>query len=1032
MREKKRWEDQGLLHINRRESHTDFRRPDQGRRLSLDGSWKFLYLEAPEYSPDGYYEEGLDDCNWDTIQVPSNWQMEGYGKLHYTDVLYPFPINPPFVPGMNPTGIYRRQFILTDEWLKERMVLYLGGISSAYDIWINGCHCGYGKVSRLSAEYEINHLIRAGINTIVIRVYQWSDGSYLEDQDEWWLSGIFRSVELYREPLEGIADLQVDAGLTEDYRSGIAAVHVKLNQKPAKEPTTYTIRCGVYDADGKTMIAQVSESIRVGKEETQNKSIVTLRAEIDDVALWTAETPNCYVVKAELMAEGQVLDRAEATIGFRSVKVSGSTITINGTPVLLNGVNLHDFDPKRGQAVLREVVEEDIRMMKQHNMNTVRCSHYPKQDWFYDLCDTYGLYVIDEADLEDHGFEWVKKYAWLAEDEAWLPAFKDRVLRMVEKHRNHPSIIMWSLGNESSMGSNFDKAAEAVRKMDSTRLIHYEGDSLADACDVYSTMYTGVEALRNIGTREDCHNKPHFHCEYAHAMGNGPGNLSAYQELYRSMERLSGGCVWEWYDHGIYSETKEGESYYRYGGDFKDEPNNSNFCIDGLLMPDRRPSPGLLECKQVMAPVEIKQDDRIAGHILIKNWYDFISLSHLDLVFRIQADDKELASVSIPCPKVNPGQLSSEKIPLSPIEAVRGTDYYLNITVCYRGATSFCEAGYEMCRYQFLLPEDFLLYVEEASDYLQLSAPKDTAFDPLAVEDGSVCFTVGNSRTRLCINRLTGRVSNFYSHDKELMKEGPRVVIDRALIDNDMYKKDDWYSLYFIQHSDEQLEELSWEKQEDCVRIDILTHFSCANQTWGFKCHYAYVLHEDGRLTLTLTARSFAWTPLVPNKIPRIGLEFTVPGTFREVEYYGMGPGENYRDSGKAAYMGVYCCDVEDMHTNYVVPQENGHREQVGWLALKATEQALLIAAQNPVGINVHNYTQNMLNTAKHSVQLERTEDITVVLDAKHSGLGSNSCGQEQLFEHTVGINDFSLHLAFMGSKSDEVIGKSKTLRRTI
>lgn len=1028
MREKKRWEDQALQHMNRRESHTDFSRPDKDRIISLDGLWKFLYLEAPEYSPKGYYEEGLKDSSWDTIPVPSNWQMEGYGKLHYTDVLYPFAINPPFVPSMNPTGIYRRKFTLSDEWIKEKTVLYLGGISSAYDIWINGCHCGYGKVSHLSAEYEISHLLRTGVNTIVIRVYQWSDGSYLEDQDEWWLSGIFRSVELHREPAECIADLKVDAGVSDDYKTGFAEFNVRINVSHYEGlDGPYKIRCTVYEEkNGETIAADISRNY-VCAEEAQKHGVISMRAVIQDVRLWTAETPNCYYVKAELLAGGSVLDTAEVTVGFRKISVSGSTITINGKAVLLNGANLHDFDPKRGQAVLRQVVEEDIRMMKQHNMNTVRCSHYPKQDWFYDLCDIYGLYVIDEADLEDHGFEWVKKYAWLAEDETWLPAFKDRILRMVAKHRNHPSVIMWSLGNESSMGRNFSKAAEAVREMDLSRLIHYEGDSLADISDVYSTMYTRVDALKNIATRGDCHNKPHFHCEYAHAMGNGPGNLSAYQELYRTMERLSGGCIWEWYDHGIYSETKEGEPYYRYGGDFEDEPNNSNFCVDGLLQPDRTPSPGLLECKKVMAPVEIKLDDRIAGNILMKNWYDFINLNHLELIFQIQADDKELASVSIPCPFVAAGQRISEKIPLAPIDAVKGTDYYLNITVRYRYDTAFCKSGYEMCRYQFLLPENYLLYIEETDADIKASAP-----EALVAEDNGVCLTVQNSRTKLCINRITGRLMSYCTYGDELMKNGPHVVIDRAQIDNDMYKKEDWYNLYFIQHSDEQLEEMNWQEGEESVSIDIRTHFSCANQAWGFKCHYAYVLYEDGRLNLNLKAESFAWAPLVPLKIPRVGLELTVPGALRTVKYYGKGPGENYRDSSKAAYMGVFGCDVEDMHTSYVLPQENGHREQVGWLALQSAEQALLIAAGIPIGINVHNYTQDMLNTAKHTYELQRAEDIMVALDASHSGLGSNSCGEEQLYENTVGINDFELHLAFLGTENEEVIRKSKALRRTI
>lgn len=1027
MREKKHWEDPALLHINRRESRTDFVRPEEDRKKTLNGVWKFLYVEAPEYSPEGFYDEAFDDGGWDEIPVPSNWQLQGYGKMHYTDVLYPFSINPPFVPSLNPTGIYRRQFTLDEKWTSERTVLYLGGANSAYDIWVNGKHAGYGKVSRLSGEYDISPFVRAGDNTVTIRVYQWSDGSYLEDQDEWWLSGIFRPVELIREPLCCIADVVAQAELAKDKSTGLLEVTVKT--EGLKD--SGMLKCSVYEegCDTALFVKQEKVSPECGESGACGMcSTTNIEADIPDVRPWTAETPNLYRIEVELFDGTARLDAAVVRTGFRNIRIEGNTFTVNGKAVLLNGVNLHDFDPERGQAVLKENVEADIRMIKQHNFNTVRCSHYPKQDWFYDLCDSYGLYVVDEADLEDHGFEWIQKYSWLAEDESWLPAFKDRILRMVKKHRNHPSIIMWSLGNESSMGKNFAETADALRELDSSRLVHYEGDSLADVSDVYSTMYSRVDALKKIGTREDFHNKPHFHCEYCHAMGNGPGNLDVHQKLYRTMERLQGGCIWEWYDHGILTKTDSGEIYYRYGGDYGDEPNNSNFCVDGLLMPDRKPSPGLLECKQVMAPVEIWLDDRMEGHVRIKNWYDFISLDHLELQFQIQADDTILKSEICVFPEILPGQTGGMKIPFDSIEAEEGTDYYLNISVRYREASDYCESGYEMCRYQYLLPECFLSHGKGNSS----PAVWFTGGEPLRVKAEATRLTVENSRSRICLDRVTGRVLEFVSQGCQWMKAGPRIVIDRALIDNDMFKKEDWYNLYYIQHSEEQLEDMSWEEGQDCVNIHVHTHFSCFNQAWGFKCHYVYRMYGDGRLYLELEAKSFQWAPLVPEKLPRVGIELTVPGAFRTVEWYGKGFGENYSDSEQAVQMGVYRCDVEDMHTNYVFPQENGHRGQVRWLSLQDKENALLVTAEHPIGINVHNYTQEELSKAKHRHELKKHDDITVVLDARHSGLGSNSCGEDQLFENTVGVNDFKLHLAFCKAESDLTIQRARELKRTM
>ena len=1022
MRAKKRLEDESLLHINRLESRTDFCRCMDGYEMSLDGNWSFLYLEAPEYSPEGFFEESFDDSGWDSIPVPSNWQMKGYGKMHYTDVLYPFSIHPPYVPSENPTGIYRRSFTLPDTWTEDRIILRFGGVSSAYDVWVNGSHCGYGKVSRLSAEYDISGLVRAGKNEITVRVYRWSDGSYLEDQDEWWLSGIFRSVQLRREPRLGIFDFLAQGRLVRNYQDGVMDLKFTLNREPedaaAKE---IRIACSIEEAvapgaTASTVSPVSGETLVLGKE-------ASLSLELPAVKPWTAETPNLYRITARLLTDGECADEAEVVTGFRNVEVRGDIITINGKKVLLNGVNHHDFDPENGQAVRREVIEDDIRMMKRCNINIVRCSHYPKQDWFYELCDTYGLYVIDEADLEALGFEWIKRYDWLNQLESWLPAYLDRSIRMVKKHRNHPSIIMWSLGNETDTGSNFVKAAAEVKALDPSRLIHYESDSKADISDVYSTMYSRLEKLKEIAVRGDCHNKPHFHCEYAHAMGNGPGNLAEYQKLYRTYDRLQGGCIWEWYDHGIRTKAEDGSTYYRYGGDFGDQPNNSNFCVDGLLMPDRTPSPGLLEVKQVFAPIEITECDLKNGEVLLKNWYDFITPDHLELAWEVQADDRVLQQGTLPLPPAEPRETVKLTVPFSEISPEPDTEYYVNLSVRYREDTRCCEKGYEMCRYQFLLPWSAGQNGEAASESILKTG------SPLLISDSATRLTVENDQIAVTFNRVTGRLETLETGGALRIKSGPHVVIDRAEIDNDMYIKEDWYNLYYIQHLEEQLESFVWTQEDGKIRVLIETHVSCWNQAWGFACRYDYLIRPEGRLDLALSAVSFAEAPLVPAKLPRAGIEFTVPGSHRTVSWYGKGFGENYSDSSAAAFMGVYRCDVEDLHTSYVFPQENGHRERVKWLSLSDGDDALLVASEQPVGMNVHNYTMEALRKAKHSCELVRSEDLTVNLDARHSGLGSNSCGQEQTYGHTVGVNDFAMTLAFETVSPEHIIAESKKLR---
>ncbi|MDO4471105.1 MAG: glycoside hydrolase family 2 TIM barrel-domain containing protein, partial [Bacillota bacterium] len=475
MREKKRWENEELLHIGRRESHTDFRSHSKTTyRLSLDGVWRFLYLKAPEYSPKGFEAVLYEDENWDCLEVPSCWQLKGYGNMHYTDVWYLFPINPPFVPSENPTGIYRKTVNVPEEWLGRRNILRFEGVSSAYDVWVNGEHVGYSKVSRLSSEFDITQYLHGGNNQITVRVYQWSDGTYLEAQDMWWYSGIFRSVSLLSEPKCAFRDYQVDADLTGNYTQGI------LKQRIWTEEAEYV--CW-------TLFDQKGSCIEEGKAEVI-EGYAQCETMIDSVKKWSAEEPNLYDLCAKLYKNGQIQDEITIKIGFRKIEIKGCNFTVNGQPILLSGVNMHDFSPNGGGTVNSDVIEQDMRLMKQHNINAIRCSHYPKQPYFYELCDFYGFYVIDEADLETHGFEWIEKYEWLNEEVSWKAAYCDRSVRMVKEHRNHPCILMWSLGNESSTGTNFTASAAAIREIDSTRLIHYESDYDADITDVYSTMYT--------------------------------------------------------------------------------------------------------------------------------------------------------------------------------------------------------------------------------------------------------------------------------------------------------------------------------------------------------------------------------------------------------------------------------------------------------------------------------------------------------------------------------------------------------------
>lgn len=961
-----------LEHIGRREARTEFYK-DSACRMNLNGEWRFLYLEAPELSPRDFMNKGTDK-GWDTIDVPSVWQLRGYDKMHYTDVLYLFPINPPFVPTENPTGIYKKTIHLSKKWVQNDTLLKFHGVDSAFDVWVNGIHAGYSKVSRLPSEFDITEYVQEGDNDITVRVYKWSDGTYLEDQDMWWLSGIYRDVELINEQKDSIIDCSVDGDLDSSYKNGILRVALTTKQETSK--VSWKL-----EREGQKITGGVFQTKR-GKAHLEEM--------IPDADLWTAETPNLYELTVSA-GNHEVIVR----VGFRKIEIKDNNFRVNNQVILLNGVNHHDYHPKEGRCITQEQMKADILLMKQHNINALRCSHYPANGYLYDLCDEYGLYVIDEADLECHGFEWVERYDWITDDPSWEKAYVDRNVRMVKKNRNHPCIIMWSMGNESSFGCNFRSAAKAVKEVDSTRLLHYEGDSEVEVTDVYSTMYTRLDKLEEIGKCKSRGNAPHIMCEYGHAMGNGPGGLEAYQDIYRKYKRLQGGFLWEWYDHGIYTEEDE-ETYYRYGGNYGDFPTNGNFCIDGLLMPDRTPSPGLLEYKQVIAPVEVTRIGK-GREVLVKNYYDFLSLDHISLRWEIQTEEDVIQEGWITDMTALSHESEKVFIPFAPFMPEGNTDYYMNLTVCQKEDTSFAKAGHEISKVQF--PLDIRYDVVE-------KPPKG---DTLQIFETKEIFGVENKSIRVTFHKIFGKLLSVTADNQEYISEGPVMSVYRATIDNDMYKKEDWMNKYFIQKSSEQTEYFTHEIRKDKVVVSIGKYFGCLNQSWAFECDYEYTVHSCGQIKVNLQAKAIQRGKLEPPFLPRIGVVMKANQSLQKTIWYGLGPGENYPDSKVSSAMGIYSSTVDEMGTNYVFPQENGHREEVKWFGIGDGNKSLLYKMETPLGLNLSNHTDESLEEANHPFQIQRADHVLIHLDYLHSGLGSNSCGEEQLEEFKGKLQDFSM-----------------------
>lgn len=1018
MRKMKIWENIAIAHQNRMEPRAFFRSyPTKQKALynepsythhfkSLNGAWKFLFLEAPEYSPAGFEQPSYDCTGWDNITVPSNWQLEGYGKMHYSDLWYNFPINPPYVPTNNPTGLYKRNFTIGQDWLEnQQVILRFHGVDSAYHVWVNGQEVGFSKGARLLAEFDVTDVVQAGSNELTVRVYQWSDGTYLEDQDMWWLSGIFRDVDLYTQPLTGIDDFTVVTDLNADYTAAELQITAKIRHARPGLALSYEL---LDEARKEVLSGSVSA-----------EQAVQITEAVESPRLWTAETPALYTLLLTLKDGDDVIEVIPQKVGFRKIELKGDTFTVNGVAIKFKGVNRHDYNPVTGRVVSREEIIQDIRLMKQHNINAIRTAHYPNSTYLYDLCDEYGMYVIDEADLECHGFELTGNYDWISDDPAWELSYVERLERMIHRDKNHPSIIMWSLGNESGFGHNFRAMASRSRELDPTRLVHYEGDFEAEVTDVYSTMYSWLEhpTKKTMAQIIETSQKPHILCEYAHAMGNGPGNLSDYQELFYAHDKLQGGFVWEWFDHGIKTVTEDGRVYYRYGGDFGDDPTNGNFCIDGLIMPDRTPSPGLLEYKKVIEPVLTYEADLRQGIVRCENKYDFASLAHLDLTYSICKDDEVIRTGRADISAVE--ARSSRDIELGytlDFEPEPGTDYYLNISYTLNRDTIWAPQGHELATAQFKLP------LESEPHYI-------TPEGELEMIKKHCELVVQGTEFEVIFDTVTGQMKSWTRHGVTVVEQGPQLQFWRAAIDNDMEIVQDYKKKYFMHLMHEVVEDLTYEQHADHVHFRVQTMNGTTNSSWYYRSAYDYRIYPNGDILFEVSGEPSGYTHNAPDMLPRIGVKLNINKNCEYGKWYGRGPGESYADSKQAALFGVYEQTVEGMFTNYVYPQENGNHTDSRWVRLTDRYGVGLMAVAYPtMDFSATYYEVEDLDLAKHTIDLKPRDYIVLNLDYKQNALGTNSCGQNQLEKYRCKFEPFrmKLKLSVYSNKEISDIQKAK------
>lgn len=1036
------WQNQAILERNREPAHaTLLSYPDiesarlgglaSPNRLNLNGTWKFHYAESATAVPDGFAAEGFADTGWDDIPVPSCWQMQGYGQLQYLNTAYPFPINPPFVPEDTKVGCYRRKFDLPAAWQGKQVFLTFDGVMSAFYVWVNGQLAGYSQGSHMPSEFNVTALARQGENEIAVQVFQYSDGSYLECQDMWRLAGIFRDVSLTARPAAYLQDVRIETRFDSAYKDADLQI-TAIVRNTGSTPGATSIGGQLYDSSG--ALAAETDPQAVGDIPAGGQTKLDFSIPVKSPAHWNAEEPNLYtLVLVHTDGAGETLEAARFNVGFRELKRHSGQLFLNGKPLRLKGVNHHDTHPDFGYAQPYESLLRDVVLMKQHNVNCVRTSHYPPDVRLLNLCDRFGLYVVDEADLETHGLarpdetdpgtgesEWEQAYRnWssLANDPAWEAAFVDRASRMVERDKNHPSVIIWSLGNESGYGKNHDAMADWIRANDPTRPTHYETCYGGPATDIVSAMYEGVEGVYERGKVAD-DPRPYFLCEYAHAMGNGPGSLRDYWDAIESSPRNLGGCIWEWADHGLRQHTPDGVEWFAYGSDFGDIPNDGNFCVDGLTSPDREPHEGLIEYKSVIQPVKFSARDLAKGVIALRNAHTFRSLSHLAGRWKLLCDGEMVAQDNLPLLDTPAGEEQEITVPYH--EAMRGKSgtCWLNISFALREDTLWANAGFEAASADFV--------IQEESAAATAASRKETA--GVTVDSAGSQIAIKGENFEIAFEKQGGAISHWNETGISLIQSGPVFNVWRAPTDNDVGMAKEWrqagYDRLVLQPGPANAEQTGMGSAEISVRNEYATTEGEPRFTVVFR----YRVDRAGAVRLTVQMTPAADLP----NLPRFGIALVLPDALDRFEWFGLGPHDTYNDRRESGRLGVYSVRAQDTYPGYVRPQEYGNKMDVRWASVTTAHGlGLLAAGDELLNASVHRYSLENLTSAGHTTELEELGATVLYLDKAQCGLGSNSCGPLPLSQYFLPAKpmEFTVKLAGFSREWESPFEAARRLR---
>ncbi len=950
--------------------------------LNLSGTWKFHWAPDPDQRPVDFYEKDYDVSQWDDIKVPANWELEGYGIPIYTNVRYPYPADPPNIPhDNNPVGSYRRTFELPSGWDGRRVFLHFNAGTSGMYVWINSRKVGYSQVTKSPVEFDITDYIKPGRNILAVEVYRWTDGSYLEDQDFWRLSGIDRDVFLYSTAGTRIFDFFVKAGLDQKYKNGRIETEITVKNYQA-QPLKRKVCVTLLDRIGK----KVSETSRDLVIPPGDKMAVYTIDNVKKPELWSAETPYLYSVLITLKdINGRIIEATSTHTGFRTVELKDGQLLVNGRRIMIKGVNLHEHHEKTGHYVPRETIKKDLMVMKQFNVNAIRTSHYPQSTAFYELCDEYGMYVVDEANIETHGMgaEWQARFnhdrhpAYLPQ---WEAAHMDRIKRLVERDKNHPCVIIWSMGNECGNGPVFFKAYEWIKNRDKTRLVQFEQAGQRENTDIVCPMYPSIGHMTEYAQREEV-TRPYIMCEYSHAMGNSNGNFKEYWDIIYNSPNMQGGFIWDWVDQGLLARNENGEDYWGYGGDFGSGHlhNDGDFCLNGLVFPDRTPHPGLYEVKKVYQNIHFTEPDLKKGTLLITNNYSFTALDNFDFRWELLLNGNLVATE-----RFNAGALPGESVratlPLPGIEPAEGKEYLLNVYAYTNKGTDLVPEGYEIAREQFEFDPGSWFSVRE-------TAPVS---EKPEIEEDDRQLTVKGTDFSIRFDKRRGEIAG-YRYKGSFMRWSPQPNFWRAPVDNDFGNNMQVISNVWREAGrNKSVKDVTIEKEDQAVRMITTTYLKDVDSY----CTTTYSVISGGRIQIEFSFE--AGKEDLP-EMPRFGMSMVLPGSYNRFTYYGRGPWENYSDRNYSSHLGIYSSMVADQYVPYIRPQENGNKTDVRWFTLtNGKGKGIKIEGLQPLSVTAlqnpsEDFDPGPSKKQRHHIDIHPSEEVYLSVDLMQRGLGGDN-----------------------------------------